>query len=220
MLPAIPKRAMLVAFDGIDGSGKSTAAALLAERLTAHGMRTTVHRNRSLVPVREALDALAEAEGHRDRMDMLGADAAQFLAAMLKWRELLDIAPLLGEPDQVVVVDRYVYTHLALAAVHGTTNADRLRRLFGIFPVPDVAVFLDVPPAVAVDRVLRRGRDANSLDFLTRLRDGFLALPEMRHFHILDGEARPTAIVDRVWQLVAPGHAASPTRRDAGGAPG
>lgn len=202
---AIPKRATLIAFEGVDGSGKSTAADLLADRLTAAGTPNTVHRNRSLGPVREALDALAEAEGFRDRLDMFGADTAQFMAALLKWRELLDIAPLLDQPDHVVVVDRYLYTHLALAAVHGTTNAPRLRRLFGVFPVPDVVVFLDVPPTTAAERVLRRGRDANTVDFLTRLRDGFLALPEMRQFHVLDGTADPAAIVDQVWRLMVAG---------------
>lgn len=200
----IPNRATLIAIEGIDGSGKTTAATLLAERLTAHGLRNTVHRNRSLGPVREALDALAEAEGYRDRLDMFGADSAQFMAALLKWRELLDLAPLLDQEDHVVVVDRYLYTHLALAAVHETTNAERLRRLFSVFPTPDIVLFIDVEPTLAAERVLKRGRDSNSLGFLTRLRDGFMSLPEMQQFHVLDGAADPTVVVDHAWRLVCP----------------
>jgi dTMP kinase len=204
VLPPIPKRATLVAFEGIDGSGKTTAATLVSQRLTAAGFANTIHRNRSLGPVRIALDSLADAEGYRDRFDMFGADTAQFMGALLKWRELLDIAPLLERDGHVVIVDRYLYTHLALAAVHETANADRLRRLFGVFPAPDVVMFIDVPPALAVDRVRKRGRDANSLDFLTRLREGFLALPEMQRFHVLDGTADPAVVAERAWQLVVP----------------
>lgn len=71
------KQAALIAFEGIDGSGKTTAAHLLAERLAAHGVRYTVHRNRSLGPVSEALDNPAIAEGYRDRLALFGADSAQ-----------------------------------------------------------------------------------------------------------------------------------------------
>lgn len=203
MLERIPKRATLIAFEGIDGSGKTTAASLLEERLTAAGVACTVHRNHSLGPVRGALESLAEAEGYRDRFDMFGADTAQFMGALLKWRELLDIAPLLDRENHVILVDRYVYTQLALAAVHETKNAGRLRHLFDTFPTPDVVLFIDVPPELAVERVSKRGRDVNSLDFLTRLRDGFWALPEMSQFHVLDGTADPALVGERAWQVVA-----------------
>lgn len=198
----IPKRATLVAFEGIDGSGKTTAANLLAERLTAHGVGTTLHLNRSLGPVREALDTLACEDGYRDRFDMFGASNAQFMAALLKWRELLDLAPSLNQENHVVIVDRYFYTHLALAVAHETTNDALLRRLFSVFPTPDIALFIDVDPKVAAERVFKRGRDTNSLDFLMRLRDGYMSLPEMRQFQVLSGDADQATVVDDAWRLV------------------
>lgn len=198
----ISKRATLIAFEGIDGSGKTTAANHLAERLTAHGMGTSMHLNRSLGPVRDALDTLAREDGYLDRFDMFGASNAQFMAALLKWRELLDLAPSLDQENHVVIVDRYLYTHLALAAAHGTTNQSLLRRLFSVFPTPDIVLFIDVDPKVAAERVFKRGRDTNSLDFLTRLRDGYMSLPEMRQFQVVSGEADQATVVDEVWRLV------------------
>lgn len=205
MMPEpISKHATLVAFEGIDGSGKTTAANLLVERLAARGVGATLHLNRSLKPVREVLDALAREDGYRDRFDMLGPGTAQLMASLLKWRELLDIAPPLGRADHVVVVDRYFYTHLALATAHGTTNGAFLRRLFSVFPVPDVVLFVDVEPAVAAERVRTRGRDLNSLDFLTRLRDGYLSLPEARQFHVVPGDGDPATVLEAAWRLVTP----------------
>ncbi|WP_329161487.1 AAA family ATPase [Streptomyces anulatus] len=198
----IRKRATLIAFEGIDGSGKTTAANLLIERLNSHGVGASLHLNRSLGPVRDALDTLAREDGHHDRFDMFGSDSAQFMGALLKWRELLDIAPLLDQENHVVVVDRYIYTHLALALAHKTTNDSLLRRLFGVFPSPDLVFFVDVDPGVAADRVRERGRDVDSLDFLTRLRDGYISLPEMRHFHVLNGGAAPETVIDDAWRLI------------------
>ncbi len=200
----IPRRATLIAFEGIDGSGKTTVARLLAQRLTAHGVATSLQLNRSLGPVRDILDTLAREDGYRDRFDMFGSSNAQFMGALLKWRELLDLAPLLDQKDHVVVVDRYIYTHLALAVAHDTENTTLLRRLFSVFPVPDIVLFMDVAPRVAAERVFQRGRDTNSLDFLTRLRDGYLSLPEMQEFQVLPGDADPTTVLDDAWRMVTP----------------
>lgn len=214
MLKPMPKRATLIAFEGIDGSGKTTTATLLAERLTAHGVGTSLHLNRSLGPVRDALDTIAHEDGYRDRFDKFGASNAQLMGALLKWRELLDLEPLLDQKNHVVVLDRYFYTFLALAVAHETTNGAVLRRLFSVFPAPDIVLFIDVDPKIAVERVFKRGRDTNSLKYLVRLRDGFMSLPEMRQFQVLAGDADPAAVLDDAWRIIKPKIVpASTTRR-------
>ena len=117
---------------------------------------------------------------------------------------LLDLASPLDHEDHVVVIDRYFYTHLALAVAHETANGALLRRLFSVFPAPDIVLFMDVDPKVAAERVFKRGRDTNSLDFLIRLRDGYMSLPEMRQFQVLAGDADPATVLDEVWRMVTP----------------
>lgn len=160
--------------------------------------------NQSLKPVRDALDTIAREDGYRDRFARFGASNAQFMGALLKWRELLDLEPLLDQENHVVVLDRYFYTFLALAVAHETTNGALLRRLFSIFPPPDIVLFIDVDPKVAVERVFKRGRDTNSLRYLSRLRDGFMSLPEMRQFQVVSGDADPAAVLDDAWQMITP----------------
>lgn len=164
--------------------------------------------------MRDALDALAREDGYRDRFDMFGFTSVQFMAALLKWRELLDLAPSLDQKDHVVVLDRYFYTHLALAVVHETTNGALLRRLFSVFPTPDIVLFMDVDPKVAAERVFKRGRDTNSLDFLMRLRDGYMSLPEMQQFQVVTGHADPAMVLDDAWRIVTPKIAPLRSSRD------
>jgi len=125
------------------------------------------------------------------------------MAALLKWRELLDLGPAVDR-DHVVILDRYFHKHLARALVHGATNVDLLRRLFRVFPAPDVALFIDVDPKVAAERVTRRARehDSLSLDFLVRLRAGYMSLPEIEQFQLVNGDGDPASVVDAVWQIV------------------
>jgi dTMP kinase len=191
------KRAVVVVVEGIDGSGKSTLGARLAEAVRATGRSAQWYPNKNLAPVRDTLDAIAREWGHADRFELLGRDEAQFLASVLKWRDMADLAEDMARPDHVMVLDRYYYTHLALAAVSRTRNAERLRRLYRSLPEPDVVFLLELPPELALQRVLARNADVNSLGFLERFAAAYRGLPEYEAslFTTLDA----TAAADEVF---------------------
>lgn len=202
----ILKRSTLIAFEGIDGSGKTSVANLLVKRFGEHGIDAVFHANRTLRPVREVLEAVAHENGHRDRFEMFGADETQFMAALLKWRELLELAPALERRNHVVVVDRYVYNQFALAIAHATANLPLVRRLFDNFPAPDVVLFLDLEPGLAKQRIDRRGRGSDSLEYLTRLRAAYGSLSEFDSFQRISATAEMTAaeVLEDVWKKVLP----------------
>jgi dTMP kinase len=191
---SLVKHATLIAFEGIDGAGKTTAALRLIDELSAAGCSVSWHPNRTFRPVREALDDLARAEGFTDRFEMLGQDFGQLIAAVLKWREMLALAEALTRPGHIVVVDRYIYAHIALAEVFGTSNGPLVRRLFGVFPKPDAVLFLDLDPNTSAQRVQQRGVDTNEVGFLADFRREFRALPEYAEFHIVDAEQPPEVV--------------------------
>ncbi|MER6104104.1 hypothetical protein ABT115_17675 [Streptomyces sp. NPDC001832] len=135
---------------------KSTLGLRLRDAVRATGRSAEWFPNKNLAPVRDTLDAIAHERGHADRFAMIGRDEAQFLASVLKWRDMLDVADVLDRPGHVVILDRYYYTHLALAAVSGTANLPRLRRLYAMLPERDLVLLLDLPPATVLERVVER----------------------------------------------------------------
>ncbi|MEV7190826.1 hypothetical protein AB0N81_03325 [Streptomyces sp. NPDC093510] len=196
---SIQKQACLIAVEGTDGSGKTTAALALVDMLRKCGRSVTWFPNRTFRPVRTALDRLAREEGHENRFELFGRDFAQLIPSIMKWRELLELETDLNRPDHFVVVDRYKYAQFALARTFETGNEPLLRRLFSAFPEPDLVFFLDVEPGVAAERVRTRGVDTNTTEFLAGFRDAFHRLPEYETFHVIDASRSADDVFKEIW---------------------
>lgn len=185
----------LVVVEGIDGSGKTTLAASVARALRDRGVDAAWRANRSLGPVRDTLDAIAHESGHADRHAMLGATTTHLLAACLKWRDLSEVVGRDLRPGGVLVLDRYVYTHYALAGVTGTDDPSLVRALGARLRRPDLTLFLDIDPGIALARVRARGTDTNSEGFLRRFDAAYRALPEHRDFVAVDADRPPQVVL-------------------------
>jgi dTMP kinase len=115
---------------------------------------------------------------------------------------MLALIPELERPDHWVIVDRYVYAHLALAEVFETGNLPLLRRLYSVYPQPDLVFFLDVDANTAAERVRRRGTDSNAVGFLDDFRQAFHHLDEFGSFRVVDAAQPAGAVFDQVWAQV------------------
>lgn len=169
---------LFIVFEGGDGVGKSTQAALLAQWLQDQGHRVlTTHepgdtpvglklRQIVLDPASGDLDPRAEAL-------MLAADKAQHLYEVVR--------PALAA-GMTVVCDRYVDSMVAYQGAGrqlGHEEISGLARWATAGIVPDLTVLLDVAPDLAVHQKPDRDRleDAGD-DFHQRVRQGFLACAE------------------------------------------
>jgi dTMP kinase len=179
------KKAVLIALEGIDGAGKTTAGLNLVHDLRARGHLVLWRPNRSLRPLRNALEELAREEGYPSRFDMLGNDQAQLISAVAKWRDLLGLREDLECDGVVVIVDRYKYAHMALTRAFRTSNEDLVRQLYAGFPEANVTYYIDVDPEVAAERVDRRAIDSNTVEFLTDFARAFNEMPEFGTFTML-----------------------------------
>lgn len=170
-------RARFIALEGVDGSGKSTQARMLAEALTARGVPVVLTREPGGTPLGEGLRGLL-LDGAVTRIGPV-AEAYLFAAARAALVEEV-VRPAL-ERGAWVVTDRFVDSSLAYQGAAGGLGLDAVwdlnRRAVGDC-LPDLAVVIDVPVDVAAERRCA-GPDrieAQGPGFQERVADGYRAL--------------------------------------------
>lgn len=195
---------MLIAFEGGEGTGKSTQARLLAERLGPGTLLTfqpgataigVALRQVVLDPATVGLDPRAEAL-------LYAADRAQHVAEVI--RPALDAGRL-------VITDRYLHSSVAYQGIGRGLGADAVASVSAFATgglLPDLVVLLVVPPSVREARLAARGgRDrleAAGEAFHARVEAGFLELAagEPTRWVVVDGDAAVEEVAARVWSLV------------------
>ena len=150
---------MLVAFEGIDGTGKSTQIRLLAESLRDMGHNVQVTREPTDGPVgqriRELFTSRAEVS-QEEELELFLADRRQHVAEVIK--------PALSA-GRIVLTDRYYLSTAAYQGAAGLDPAEIIRRNEQFAPVPDLVLLLVVPPALGVKRIRTlRGESLNAFE--------------------------------------------------------
>jgi dTMP kinase len=190
---------MFITFEGIDGSGKSTQARMLAETLRAEGHAVILTREPGGSPGAEEIRKLV-LEGDPDRWSA-ETEILLFTAARRDHLERT-IAPALAA-GKTVVCDRFadstrMYQGLTRGDLRQTVDA--LHRLM-IGREPDLTFLIDIDPELGLGRALaRNGHEERfeefGLDMQVRMRGGFLALAGefASRFRVIDGGRSPEAI--------------------------
>lgn len=170
---------MFITFEGIDGSGKSTQARLLAGRLEQGGRNVVLTREPGGSPGAEEIRRLL-VEGNPDRWSA-ETEILLFTAAR---RDHLErrILPAL-DAGSVVICDRFAdSTRVYQGATRGDLRAmvDALHTQM-IGREPDLTLIIDMDPDAALERGLARGSGEDRFEefgiaFQHKLRAGFLAL--------------------------------------------
>lgn len=196
--PVRPGR--LVAFEGLDGCGKSTQLARLAPVLRAAG--------HDVLATREPTDG---ATGRRIRA-MATSGERVTPQQELRWftedrREHVEreIAPALAA-GSVVLTDRYYLSTVAYQGARGLDPQAILSQSEATFPVPDLVLLLEIDPEQGLARVAARGAPRESVfeqrEFLERVASVFAALDRP---YIARVDARPDAdaVHARVLEVLA-----------------
>jgi dTMP kinase len=157
---------LFVAIEGLDGSGGTTQARLLAAWLEARHFEVVLTREPSdgLVGtfIRKALEPTSE-------HGRLGEGVLPYLFAADR-RDHVDrvIVPAL-QRGAAVVTDRYYHSSLAYQApIMGLAAVAALNESF---PAPDLTVLLDLPAEKCLERVRARGGAPERFEALDRLRE-------------------------------------------------
>jgi dTMP kinase len=195
--PSTPLRAgLLIAFEGLDQSGKQTQTELLRDRLIA------AHRDVFLLsfpdygtPIGEEIErALRGARNYApDVMQLL------YVANRYEWRSEIERRRSDG---QILICDRY----LASSVAYGEAQAIDPVWLLEIqkhLPQPDLTFLLDIAPEVSAKRkTVDRDRYERDLALLSRVRDSYLRLAKNNDWVHLSADRDRAQVAADVWGAV------------------
>ena len=196
---------MFVTFEGIDWSGKSTQAKLLAAWLEEQGRVVLRTREPGGSPVAEAVRELVL---HGDEMSPW-AEAALYAAARAENVSSV-IRPALGRGEDVVC-DRYLDSSVAYQGAGRGLGESRVRDLSllvtgGLLPDRTVLVALDAERARSRagrhhDRIERAGSE-----FMRVVEEAYraLAAAEPGRIVVVDGDRPPSEIAEEVREHIRP----------------
>jgi dTMP kinase len=195
-----PARGRLIAFEGVDGSGKSTQARVLAGAIGAVLTFEPGATELGRALRRLLLDPDHPAPDVRTEALLMAADRAQHVSEV--------ICPALDE-GRVVVTDRFSGSTLAYQGYGRGLPVGELRHLVGWATggvEPDLTVVVDVPLAVARRRLEHGPADRlERLDeqFFSRVRDGYLELAgaDPLRWAVVDGEGDVDAVAAAVREV-------------------
>jgi dTMP kinase len=192
-------RGLLVAFEGLDQSGKQTQAELLRDRVVETGrlVRLLSFPAYDTAIGTEIGRAL---QGDRD----YGPDVMQLLyvANRYEWKPQIEFE--LGR-GTVLICDRYLASSIAYGEAQGL-DPEWLTDVQRYLPQPDVTFLLDIDPAVSVRRkTADRDKYERDLALLARVRGSYTRQAASSHWTTLDANRDREAVAADVWKVVA-GH--------------
>lgn len=201
--PTMPRhRGLLVIFEGLDFSGKTTQSRTLTERLVALGYNAT----RISFPDYETPTGRLLREYLRGNHN-LDARAVHLLFSANRWEKIDEIEALI-RAGTTVVCDRYSYSGIAYTVAKGVpfewaqhADEDLL--------VPDIQFYLDISPEEASERLPENraafGQDDRHerADFLELVREAYLGiLVNEEEWTIITATEPREEIAERVLRVV------------------
>ena len=138
---------LFIVFEGIDGTGKSTQINLLADELKESGYSVVTTYEPTNGPYGQKIRELfvnRSTVSHEEELELFMADRRQHVKNV--------IAPALAK-GQVVLSDRYYLSTAAYQGANGLDPDDILARNKTFAPIPDLALILEIEPALGIHRI-------------------------------------------------------------------
>lgn len=187
------KKGAFIVIEGLDGSGKTTQAKLLAQRLPdavctaepSHGKIGTYIR-KSVLYGGERASVLVEAL-------LFAADRIEHIQS--------EVQPALDK-GQVVVCDRYTYSSLAYQGSAGV-SLDWIQAINQHTLKPDLAVFIDVDPEAVLARLKRRKSVMETLETQRKVRQIYEKFVDNGELVRVDGDKPKEAVAEDVFSVVS-----------------
>lgn len=202
---------LFITLEGIEGSGKTSHAASLAQRLRDQGRTVLLTHEPGDTRAGQVIRAIfldpAISLQVAAELLLVLADRAQHVAEKLK--------PALAR-GEIIISDRYADSTTAYQGYgrgFDLVLLDQLNRLAANNLVPDLTILLDCPVETGLARTKMRTTNAHQgpdrfegadLEFHRRVRHGFLKLVEMQpqRVHLVDSDRPREDVFDNINRIV------------------
>jgi dTMP kinase len=189
---------LLIAFEGLDQSGKQTQAERLRDRLKEDGRKARLvsFPDYGTSIGEEIARALA---GERE----YGPDVMQLLYVANRYERKPDLERWLGG-GLILVCDRYTASSVAYGEATGL-DAAWLTDMQRLLPSATLTIMLDIAPETAVKRkAVDRDRYERDLALQGRVRESYRRQATESHWIVIDGERPREVIAEDVFGAIAP----------------
>jgi dTMP kinase len=201
------KKNLFIAFEGIDGCGKSTQVKLLADRLSHNGHRVFTTCEPTDSPIGSIIRDIFKHRIEADHRTIAGLFVADRLDHLLN--NTNGILKKLEE-GYTVICDRYYFSSYAYQGAHmsqkwvieaNSLSADLLR--------PDLNIYIDIEPEISLYRIseVRGGLELyETLSNLVEVRkmyfEAFDSQKANERIFITEGNRQPEAIAQEIWNEI------------------
>ena len=202
-----PTKQLFIAFEGIDGSGKSTHSRLLTERLNQLNFKTYTTCEPTNSEIGQLIRRILKGERKADHKTLAGLFVADRLNHILD--ENIGLLKQLNDGYHVIT-DRYYFSSYAYHSTHmdmdwviaaNSMSADLLR--------PTATIFVDVAPEICIERIQKSRANIElfeTLDLLKAIRSNYLIafekLAEQENVIRIDGNRDMATVADEIFEHV------------------
>ena len=154
---------LFITLEGGDGSGKTTAGQRLYEQLIKEGYTVTFTREPGGVRIAEEIRSVIVDVNNKE----MNAKTEALLFAAARAQHLVEkVTPTL-EAGGIVISDRYIDSSLVYQGIGrglGIKEVYDINMFATDHLIPDLTLFFDVKPEIAIKRVMSNDREVNRLD--------------------------------------------------------
>ena len=189
---------ILLALEGIDGSGKSTQARLLSDALETRGLAAVIFREPGDTEFGDKLR-----EQFQSGRTVSPEEEARLFVEDRRIDVRDNVVPALAD-GKIVVMDRYYFSTMAYQGALGLDPEVLRGTNEALAPRPDLTLILDVPPSTSLGRIeaSREAPDSyEGADYLGRVRDLFLSFCDGDVVRI-DASGSEAEVQAAIWELV------------------
>jgi dTMP kinase len=190
------EKGVFICIEGLDGSGKTTQAKMLAERLQKnHNVFCTAEPSQGKTGT-----FIRECFLYEEKRFPTEVEALLFAADRIEHIQN-EIAPALAE-GKLVICDRYIYSSLAYQGSTGL-SLDWIKTINARALQPDFSLFIDVPTERVLERLQRKKSVMETLETQQKVRDVYMKYVEKGELVLINGDKSKDAVAEVLYSKVS-----------------